>query len=279
MKTTKLSNGVEMPLIGFGTYQITEQAECEQAVVDAIQSGYRMIDTAEAYNNEVFVGNAIKKCGVPREELFITTKVKFKAFDNAENSIENSLKNLQVEYIDLVLLHWPFGNYYAAYKVLEKYYKAGKIRAIGVSNFAPDRLIDLINFHETVPHVNQIETHLLCQRKTEREWMAKYNVAHQAYTPLGQGRRNEMFENPIVQKLSKKYQKSPAQIALRFLVQNNIAPVPKSTHLERIAENVDIFDFSFTDAEMQELVSMDEGVAIIGNPQDPVRVESTKNWK
>jgi len=266
-----------MPMLGFGTF-LTSGTDCENSVLSVIKAGYRLIDTAEAYGNEEYIGNAIAKCGVPRDELFITTKVNFKSYENALAVVESSLAKLQVKYLDLVLLHWPFGNYYAAWRDLEELYAEGKIRAIGVSNFDPDRLIDLISFNKVKPVINQIETHLYCQRKSHHTWEDKYNVAHQAYAPLGQGRAKEMFEEDAVKQLAAKYGKSPAQILLRFLLQNDVVVIPKSVHESRIIENIDVFDFELTDIEMAELAKLDKDAPMIGNPENPEKVEMAMTW-
>ena len=244
----------------------------------ALCSGYRMIDTAEAYGNEEAVGNAIPKSGIPRKELFLVTKVNFRSYENTRETVEASLKKLKTSYLDLVLLHWPFGNYYAAWRELEKLYQEGKIRAIGVSNFDPDRLIDLIEFNKVTPAVNQIETHLLCQRREEHEWLEKYRVQHMAYAPLGQGKKNEMFEHPALVEIAKAHGKTAAQVALRFLMQNGVVVIPKSVHAKRIKENFDLLDFELSTDEMARLVEMDTAAPIIGNPEDPAMVESAMKW-
>ena len=277
MNTITLNNDIQMPMLGFGTF-LMGGAECEESVLTALRSGYRMIDTAEAYGNEEAVGNGIVKSGIPREELFIVTKVNFRSYENTCETVEASLKKLKTSYLDLVLLHWPFGNYYAAWRELEKLYKEEKIRAIGVSNFAPDRLIDLIEFNEITPAVNQIETHLLCQRRTEHSWMEKYHVRHMAYAPLGQGRKNEMFENPVLVEIAKAHGKTAAQIALRFLMQSGVVIIPKSVHEERIKENFDLFDFELSGDEMDRIAKMDAAAPMIGNPEDPAMVEAAMKW-
>lgn len=281
METIKLSNGVAMPTIGFGTYQIDDLALCEACVTEAIAAGYRMIDTAQAYRNEEAVGAAIRKCGVARQELFVVTKLHFRNSEpeRCRASVMASLEKLGVDYVDLLLLHWPFGNYYAAWRELEKLYAEGRLRAIGVSNFHADRLVDLINYNEIVPHVNQIEAHLFCQQRQNREWMDKYQVAAMAYAPLGQARRKEMYELPQVTAPAEKYGKTPAQIMLRFLMQSGFVPIPKSVHPERIRENFDVFDFSLDDREMEALRTLDTAVAMIGNPENPVRAEAALHWK
>lgn len=202
----------------------------------------------------------------------------FRSYENTRETVEASLKKLKTSYLDLVLLHWPFGNYYAAWRELEKLYKEEKIRAIGVSNFAPDRLIDLIEFNEITPAVNQIETHLLCQRRTEHSWMEKYHVRHMAYAPLGQGRKNEMFENPVLVEIAKAHGKTAAQIALRFLMQSGVVIIPKSVHEERIKENFDLFDFELSGDEMDRIAKMDAAAPMIGNPEDPAMVEAAMKW-
>ena len=237
-----------------------------------------MIDTAEAYGNEEAVGNALMKSGISRPELFLVTKVNFRSYENTRRAVEASLEKLKTSYLDLVLLHWPFGNYYAAWRELEKLYQEGKIRAVGVSNFDPDRLIDLISFNQVTPAVNQIETHLLCQRRAEHEWLKKYHVRHMAYAPLGQGRKNEMFENPVLTKIAKAHGKTAAQTALRFLMQSDVIVIPKSVHEERIRENFDVFDFELTADEMEQLAKVDTAVPMIGNPENPAMVEAAMKW-
>lgn len=277
MDFVKLNNGIKMPMLGFGTFQVQGE-ECETSVLGAIKAGYRLIDTAEAYGNEEAVGNAIAKCGVSRSELFITTKVNFKSYDNTRRTVENSIKKLQTEYLDMVLLHWPFGNVYGAWRDLEKLLEEGKIRAIGVSNFEPDRLIDLISFNKVKPAINQIETHIYCQRHIEHEWEDKYGVAHQAYAPLGQGRANDMFEEETIKRIADKYGKTPAQVSLRFLLQNNVVIIPKSVHESRMKENIDILDFDLTANELEAIRALDKRTAMIGNPEAPELVESAMKW-
>lgn len=277
MNKITLNNDIQMPLLGFGTF-LMGGAECEESVLTALRSGYRMIDTAEAYGNEDAVGNAIAESGIPRKEVFIVTKVNFRSYENTCETVEASLQKLKTSYLDLVLLHWPFGNYYAAWRELEKLYHEGKIRAIGVSNFAPDRLIDLIEFNKVTPAVNQIETHLLCQRRTEHKWLEKYHVRHMAYAPLGQGRKSEMFENPVLVEIAKVHGKTAAQVALRFLMQSGVVVIPKSVHADRIKENFNLFDFELTADEMNQLVKMDTAMPMIGNPEDPAMVEEAMKW-
>ncbi len=277
MNTITLNNDIQMHLLGFGTF-LMGGAECEESVLTALRSGYRMIDTAEAYGNEEAVGNAIVKSGIPREELFLVTKVNFRSYENTRETVETSLEKLKTSYLDLVLLHWPFGNYYAAWRELEKLYQKRKIRAIGVSNFTPDRLIDLIAFNRVTPSVNQIETHLLCQRRAEHEWLEKYHVQHMAYAPLGQGRKKEMFESPVLVEIAKAHGKTAAQVALRFLMQSGVVVIPKSVHERRIKENFDVFDFELTADEVAQLVKMDTATPMIGNPENPAMVEAAMKW-
>ncbi len=277
MEFLTLNNGIQMPLVGFGTFMLGGEG-CTKAVAAAIESGYRMIDTAEAYGNEKAVGDGIKQSGIDRKELFLVTKVNFKSYENAEQTVMQSLANLQTDYIDLLLLHWPFANYYAAWRVLERLYAEGKVRAIGVSNFEPDQLLDLIAYNKVVPAVNQVETNLYCQRSVERSWMDKKQVAHMAYAPLGQGNRNEMFSEPVVLALAEKYGKTPAQVLLRFLTQKGVAVIPRSTKPEHIKENFELSDFTLTADEMTRLSALDKKEPLIGKPETPELVEFSLTW-
>ena len=277
MEYLTLNTGMQMPLIGFGTFMLGGET-CKNAVAEAIKNGYRMIDTAEAYGNEKEVGEGIRQSGIDRRELFLVTKVNFKSYENAEQSVLQSLANLQTDYIDLLLLHWPFANYYKAWRTLEKLYAEGKIRAIGVSNFEPDQLLDLIAYNQIIPTANQIETNLYCQRSTERSWMDKKQVAHMAYAPLGQGNRDEMFQEPAVLSLAEKYRKTPAQVLLRFLTQKDIIVIPRSTNPEHIRANFDLFDFELTAAEMAQLSALDKKEPLIGRPETPELVEFSLTW-
>ena len=277
MEYLTLNNGVPMLLIGFGTFMLGGET-CTEAVTAAIESGYRMIDTAEAYGNEKEVGEGIRRSGIDRWELFLVTKVNFKSYEHAEQTVMQSPENLQTDYLDLLLLHWLFANYYAAWRTLEKLYGDGRVRAIGVSNFEPDRLLDLIAYNKIVPAVDQIETNLYCQRGAERVWMDKKQVAHMAYAPLGQGNRNEMFQEPAVLALARKYGKTPAQILLRFLTQNGTAVIPRSTRPEHIRENFVLFDFTLTLDEMAQLAALDRKEPLIGRPEAPELVEFSLTW-
>ena len=274
MEYVKLNNGVKMPILGFGVYQIP-QSETKQAVLDAIKTGYRLIDTAQSYFNEKEVGDAIKECGVKREELFITSKVWIDnyGYENCRKSVEESLKKLQTNYIDLMLLHQPFADYYGAYRALEDLYHEGKIRAIGVSNFYPDRLADICLFgRKVIPAVNQIETNPINQRTYDQEIMEKYGVKQEAWAPFGEG-RNNMFTNPTLVEIGKKYNKSAAQVILRWLIQRGVIVVCKSTHLERIQENFNVFDFKLSKDDMDKIKALDTGDSLFFNHQDPKMVE------
>lgn len=277
MEYLTLQNGVQMPLVGFGTFMLSGET-CVKAVAEAIQSGYRMIDTAEAYGNEKEVGAGIRASGIDRRELFLVTKVNFKSYEHAEQTVMQSLENLGTDYLDLLLLHWPFANYYGAWRALEKLYEAGKVRAIGVSNFEPDQLLDLIAYNKVIPAVDQIETNLYCQRSAEQGWMDKKQVAHMAYAPLGQGNRNEMFREPAVLALAEKYGKTPAQVLLRFLTQKGIAVIPRSTQPEHIRENFALFDFKLTADELAQLSALDKKEPLIGKPETPELVEFSLTW-
>ena len=277
MEYLTLNHGVNMPLVGFGTFLLGGET-CTEAVAAAIKSGYQMIDTAEAYGNEKEVGEGIRRSGIDRKELFLVTKVNFKSYETAGQAVMQSLNNLQTDYIDLLLLHWPFANYYAAWRVLEKLYADGKVRAIGVSNFESDQLLDLIAYNQVVPAVNQIETNLYCQRSAERSWMDRKRVAHMAYAPLGQGNRNEMFREPAVLALAGKYGKTPAQVLLRFLTQKGIAVIPRSTKPEHIQGNLNLFDFTLTNAELAQLTALDKKEPLIGKPETPELVELSLTW-
>ena len=277
MVKTKRVGALDMPMLGFGTFQMRGDV-CEKAVACALSEGYRMIDTAAAYGNEEAVGAAIKSSDVPRSDILITTKVNFSSYENARASVEKSLGLLGTDYLDLVLLHWPFGNYYAAWRVLEEMKKEGKIREIGVSNFDPDRLIDLSHFNSEVPVVNQTETHLYCQRLREHSYESALGVAHEAYAPLGQSRANEMFDEPAVRAVMERAGKTPAQVLLRFLVDSDVIAIPKSARAERIRENFGIFDFSLTEDELSALRSLDKASPMIGRAEDPEFAKVAVTW-
>ena len=276
-QTVTLNNGVRMPMLGYGVYQVSN-AECERCVLDAISVGYRAIDTAQSYGNEEAVGSAVQKCGVPRDELFLTTKVWISnaGYEAAKDSIDRSLQKLRTDYIDLLLIHQPFGDYYGTYRAMEEAYKAGKLRAIGVSNFYPDRLIDLCQFVEVTPAVNQVETHVFQQQKTAHEYMEKYGVQHESWGPFAEGRK-DFFSNPVLTDIGRKYGKSSAQTALRFLLQSNVVVIPKSTHKERMAQNIDVFDFTLSEADMEAIRKLDEGESLFFSHYDPATVEMLTN--
>ncbi|MDO5639154.1 MAG: aldo/keto reductase [Neisseria sp.] len=274
MQYTTLSNGVKMPMLGYGVFLIGND-ECEQLVLDAIATGYRHIDTAQAYWNEEGVGNAIAKCGLPREELFITTKVWISnagSYQQAAASIEESLRKLQTDYVDLLLIHQPFNNYYAAYQAVVDAYKAGKAKAIGVSNFYGERLVDLHHFAEVAPMVCQLETHVFSQRREIRPFLEKYHIQHIAWSPLAQG-KNDIFHHPVLKPIAEKHGKSISQIALRFLVQSGITAIPKSSSKARMAENLAVFDFALSDDEMAQIQALDSDKNLIANHQDPAFIE------
>lgn len=274
MEYVILNNGVKMPILGFGVYQIVDQEECERCVLDAISAGYRSIDTAQAYGNEEAVGRAIKKCGVPREELFITTKVWISnaGYEKAKKSIEESLKKLQLDYLDLLLIHQPFNDYYGTYRAMEDLYKEDKIRAIGVSNFYPDRLIDLIQFNEIVPAINQVETHPFNQQVKAQEIMKKYGVQIESWGPFAEG-RNNMFTNETLKTVGEKYGKSIAQVVLRYLIQRGVVVIPKSVNKDRMIQNIDVFDFELSKDDMDMISKLDKGESAFFSHYDPQTVE------
>ena len=273
MQTVKLSNGVEMPILGYGVYQVTPE-ECERCVSDALSVGYRMIDTAQAYYNEEGVGRAVKKSGIPREELFLVTKVWISnaGYEKAKASIDESLRKLQTDYIDLLLIHQPFNDYYGTYRAMEEAYKAGKLRAIGVSNFYPDRFIDLAEFCDIKPMVNQVETHVFNQQRRPQEIMKEYGTQIMSWGPFAEG-RNDFFTNPVLKTIGEKYGKSVAQTALRFLIQRDVVVIPKSTHKERMEQNLDVFDFSLSAEDMETIGKLDKGESLFFSHYAPESVK------
>lgn len=276
MEYVTLSNGTKMPKLGFGVFQISK-ADCERCVLDAIKVGYRHIDTAQSYLNEEEVGNAIQKCGVPRKELFITTKVWIDnyGYEKTKQSVLDSMKKLKTDYLDLVLLHQPFSDYYGAYRALEDLYNEGKIRAIGVSNFYPARLADMVAFNDIPPQVNQVETNPFHQQITAQENMIKRNVQMEAWAPFGEG-KNDMFSNPVLKAIGEKYHKSVAQVILRWLMQRDIVALAKSTHIERMRENFEIFDFQLSEQDMKVISELDTNTSLFFNHQTPEAVEMFK---
>lgn len=268
-----LNNGVKMPQLGYGVYQVTKE-ECERCVLDALEVGYRAIDTAQSYFNEAEVGDAIEKSSVDRKDIFLTTKVWIEhyGYEQAKASVLKSMEKLKTDYIDLVLLHQPFADYYGAYRALEDLYEEGKLRAIGVSNFYPDRLVDIASFARIKPMVNQIETHPLNQQIEAHKWLEKYGVIHEAWAPFGEG-RGDMFNNTILRAIGEKYNKSVAQVILRWQLQRGIVVIPKSTHKERMAENLNVFDFALSDTDMQSIAALDTKTSAFFSHQDPAMVE------
>ena len=267
--TIMLSNGVNMPLLGYGVYQVAPE-ECERCVTDAISVGYRLIDTAQAYGNEAGVGAAVKKSGVPREDFFLVTKIWISnaGYERAKASIDESLRKLQTGYVDLLLIHQPFNDYYGTYRAMEEAYRAGKARAIGVSNFYPDRLVDLAEFCEIKPMVNQVETHVFNQQVRAQEIMKRYGTQIMSWGPFAEG-RNGFFTQPVLETIGKAHGKSVAQVALRFLIQRGVVVIPKSTHRERMEENFRVFDFALTDDEMAAITGLDRGESLFFSHYDP----------
>lgn len=273
MEYVTLRNGVKMPKLGYGVYQVSKD-ECECCVLDALEVGYRHIDTAQSYFNEEEVGNAIEKSNIARENLFITTKVWIEhyGYEQTKKSISESMFKLKVNYIDLVLLHQPFGDYYSAWRALEDMYADGKIRAIGISNFYPDRMVDLASFARIAPMVNQVETHPFNQQVEAQKWMEKYGVQIEAWAPFGEG-RGGLFTNETIAKIAEKYNKSVAQVMLRWEMQRGIVVIPKSVHKERMTENFDVFDFELSDEDMNVMASLDKKQSAFFSHSDPNMVE------
>lgn len=274
MEYVSLNNGMKMPVIGFGVFQITDKEECERVVLDAIEVGYRLIDTAQAYGNEEAVGEAIAKSSVPREELFITTKVWISnsGYEKAKASIESSLKKMKLDYLDLVLIHQPVNDYYGTYRAMQDLYKEGKIKAIGVSNFYPDRLVDLALFNEVKPAVNQIEINPFHQQLDAQTYNQKYNVQLQAWAPFAEG-KNGMFENQDLKTIGEKYNKSVAQVILRWLLQRGIVPLAKTVNKERMLQNIDVFNFKLSEDDMNKISSLDKKESSFFNHQEASAVE------
>lgn len=273
MEFVTLSNGVRMPMLGYGVYQVTKE-ECERCVLDALRAGYRSIDTAQSYFNEEEVGNAIQKSGIPREEIFLTTKVwvEHYGYEQAKASVLESLGKLKTDYLDLCLLHQPFADYYGAWRALEELYEAGKIRAIGISNFYPDRMVDLASFARIRPMVNQVETHPLNQQIIAKEYMDKYGVQIEAWAPFGEG-RGGLFENETLKTIGAKYGKTTAQVILRWHIERGVVVIPKSTHYERMVENLNVFDFTLTGEDMKAIKALDKKESSFFSHNDPAMVE------
>lgn len=273
MEQVTFYNGVKMPIVGYGVYQVSKE-ECERCVLDALAVGYRSIDTAQSYFNEEQVGNAIVKSGVPRKDIFLTTKVWIEhyGYEEAKKAVLESMRKLQTEYLDLVLLHQPFSDYYGAYRALEDLYGEGKLRAIGVSNFYPDRLVDIASFSRIKPMVNQVETHPFHQQTEAKKWMDKYGIQMEAWAPFGEG-RGGLFENPVLAQLAEKYNKTTAQIILRWHIQRGVVVIPKSTHKARMEENLRVFDFVLEPEDMNRISALDKKQSSFFSHSDPAMVE------
>lgn len=280
MESIVLNNGVKMPILGFGVYQISDAQLCEESVIEAIKTGYRLIDTAAIYGNEEAVGKAIKKSGVERKDLFITTKlwIQDAGYESAKKAFETSLNKLQLDYLDLYLIHQPFGNVYGAWRAMEELYKEGKIRAIGVSNFASDRLVDLSLNNKITPMVNQVEVHPFYQQVFAKKIMEEYNVQIEGWAPFAEGKQN-LFANETLLSIGKKYGKSAAQVTLRWHIQRSIVVIPKSTHKERIKENFNVFDFQLSDNDMKTIEAMDKNKGLFVVHEDPSFVKSMNSYK
>jgi diketogulonate reductase-like aldo/keto reductase len=280
MQKVVLNNGVEMPLLGFGVFQIKDAEECERCVVDAIQSGYRLIDTASSYLNEEAVGKAIKRSGVAREDLFITTKlfIQKDGYEGAKKGFENSLKRLQLDYLDLYLIHQPYGDVYGEWRAMEDLYREGRIRAIGVANFQPDRIMDLIIHNKVIPAINQIETHPFCQQIETQKFLKENNVQIQSWGPFAEG-KNNIFQNELLLSIGGKYNKTVAQVILRWLTQRGIVVIPKSIRKERMIENFDIFDFELSREDMDVIVPLDTKKSLFFDHRDPEMVKWLGNRK
>ena len=274
METVKLNNGVEMPILGFGVFQVPDPKECEKSVLDAIESGYRLIDTAASYGNEQAVGAAIKNSNVPREDLFVTTKlwIQSNGFEDTRNAFEVSLKKLQLDYLDLYLIHQPFGDVYGAWRAMQGLYNEGKVRAIGVSNFHPDRLMDLIVHNEVIPAINQIETHPFHQQIQTQKFLEENNVQIESWGPFAEG-KNGLFQNELLASIGKKYNKTIAQVVIRWLTQRGVVAIPKSVRKERMQENFDIFDFKLGEQDMEAIKILDTNASSFFDHRDPAMVK------
>lgn len=280
MQNVTLNNGVEMPIIGFGVYQIEDKDECEESVYNALMEGYRLIDTAAVYENEDAVGRAIKRSGVPREGIFVTTKlwIQDSGYKSAKKAFETSLKKLQLDYLDLYLIHMPFGDVHGSWRAMEELYHEGKIRAIGVSNFLNDRLMDLIIHHEIVPAVNQVETHVFTQQIENAQFMKDHHIQIESWGPFAEG-KNNIFKNEVLVSIAERHHKSTAQVALRWLIQRGIVAIPKSVHKDRIIENINIFNFKLSGEEMEMINALDTKESLILSLHDPENVKRLSNVK
>lgn len=280
MKNVVLNNGVEMPILGFGVFQIPDQEECERSVLDALETGYRLIDTAASYGNEEAVGKAIKRSGISREEIFVTTKlwISEAGYEKTKQAFERSLEKLQLDYLDLYLIHQPMGDVFGAWRAMEELYKEGRIRVIGVSNFHPDRVMDFIVHHEVVPAVNQIETHPFHQQIETQKFLRENNVQIQSWGPFAEG-KNNIFQNELLLSIAGKYGKSVAQVILRWLVQRDIVVIPKSVRKERMEENINIFDFELSPEDMELIVTLDTKQSLFFDHRDPAMVKMLGEFK
>jgi len=274
MKTVELNNGVEMPILGFGTYQIEDLDECERSVSKALEAGYRLIDTAASYENEEAVGRAIEKSDVPRDEVFVTSKlwVQDTGYEATLDAFERSLDRLGLDYLDLFLIHQPYGDVHCSWQAMEDLYEDGKIRAIGVSNFHPDRVMDLMVHNDVVPAVNQIETHPFYQRTEDAAFLEEHGIQHESWGPFAEG-QNNIFEHDVLTTIGDRYDKSAAQVVLRWLIQREIVAIPKSVHADRIAENFEVFDFELTDEEMETIAELNQGESQFFDHRDPEMVK------
>jgi diketogulonate reductase-like aldo/keto reductase len=270
MNNVTLNNGVEMPILGFGVFQIPDAAECEKAVLTALETGYRLIDTAAAYKNEEAVGSALHKSGIDRKELFITTKlwIADTGYEKTKKAVEVSLNKLQLDYLDLYLIHQPFGDVHGSWRAMEELYESGKIRAIGISNFTPDRVMDMIIFNKVVPAVNQIETHPFHQQKEAHQFLLDNKIQHESWGPFAEG-KNNLFSNALLETIGKKYNKSIAQVVLRWMVQRHVVAIPKSVTRERVIQNMDVFDFELSDADMEQIATLDSKESAFFDHRDP----------
>ncbi len=274
MQNVILNNGVEMPILGFGVFQISDPESCERSVLEALQTGYRLIDTAAAYLNEEAVGRAIKRSGLPREDLFVTTKlwVQDAGYDSTKKAFEKSLRKLQLDYLDLYLIHQPYGDVYGSWRAMEDLYREGRVKAIGVSNFYPDRVMDLIVHNEVAPAVNQIETHPFCQQLSTQEFLQANHAQIESWGPFAEG-KNQIFQNEVLLSIARKHQKAVAQVILRWLIQRNVVVIPKSVHKERIIENFNVFDFELSQEEMERIKTLDTKASLFLDHRNPETVK------
>ena len=280
MNEITLNNGVKMPVIGYGVFQIQDEKQCEQCVVDAVETGYRLIDTAAVYGNEEAVGRAVRRCGVPRDELFLTSKlwVQDASYEGAKAAIGRSLKNLQTDYLDLYLIHRPFGDYYGAWRAMEEAIDAGKLRAIGLSNFDPARVVDLTMNNRITPAVNQVECHPFYQQEGTRRFLQEQGIVMEAWAPFAEGKK-QIFQNETLLSIGAKYGKSPAQVVLRWNIQRGIVPLAKSVHRERMEQNLSVFDFALSDDDMVAISQLDEGQTLFGKNEDPAYAKMINSVK